>query len=144
MLTVRQISVFLENKSGRLLDVTRRLGEAGVNVRALCVADTSEFGVVRLIVDDPHKAHEALREQNFTVKETVVIAVEVDDRPGGLSAVLKPLVEQEMNIEYLYCFLEKAADKAVVIIRVEEAEQALGALNVAGFRCIPAEELYTM
>jgi hypothetical protein len=143
-MTVRQISVFLENKSGRLLDITRRLGEAGVNIRALCVADTSEFGVVRLIVDDPHKAHDALKEQGHTVKETVVIAVEVDDRPGGLSAVLKPLVEQEMNIEYLYCFVEKSGENAVVIIRVEEAEQAVGALNVAGFRVIPADELYAM
>ena len=143
-MTVRQISVFLENKSGRLLDVTRRLGEGGVNIRALCVADTSEFGVVRLIVDDPRKAHELLEEQGLTVKETIVIAVEVSDRPGGLSAVIKPLVEQEMNIEYLYCFLEKSADNAVVIIRVEEADQAIGALNAAGFRCIPAEELYSM
>ncbi len=143
-MTVRQISVFLENKSGRLLDVTRTLGESGVNIRALCVADTSDFGVVRLIVDDPHKAHEVLKEHGFTVKETIVIAVEVEDEPGGLSAVVKPLVEQEMNIEYLYCFLEKSADKAVVIIRVEEAEQAIGALNVAGFRCIPADELYSM
>lgn len=143
-MTVKQISVFLENKSGRLLDVTRVLGEAGVNVRALCVADTSDFGVVRLIVNDPDLAHETLKGKGFTVKETVVIAVEVDDRPGGLSAVLKPLVDQEMNIEYLYCFLEKVADKAIVIIRVEEAEQALGALKVAGFKCIPAEELYSM
>ncbi len=143
-MTVRQISVFLENKSGRLLDITRHLGEAGVNIRALCVADTSEFGVVRLIVDDPHKAHEALKEHGFTVKETSVIAVEVDDRPGGLSAVVKPLVEQEMNIEYLYCFIEKSGKNAVVIIRVEEAEQGIGALNVAGFRVIPSDELYSM
>ncbi|MFH1151313.1 MAG: amino acid-binding protein [Actinomycetota bacterium] len=143
-MTVKQISVFLENKEGRLLDVTRHLGEAGVNIRALCVADTSDFGVVRLIVDDPEKAHEWLKEQGFTVKETPVVAVEVDDRPGGLSAVLKPLVEQEMNIEYLYCFLEKAGDNAIVIIRVEEAEQAIGALKAAGFRSIPPEELYAM
>ena len=143
-MTVRQISVFLENKSGRLLDITRHLGEAGVNIRALCVADTSEFGVVRLIVDDPHKAQEALKEHGFTVKETSVIAVEVDDRPGGLSAVVKPLVEQEMNIEYLYCFIEKSGKNAVVIIRVEEAEQGIGALNVAGFRVIPSDELYSM
>jgi hypothetical protein len=143
-MAVKQISVFLENKSGRLLDVTRSLGEAGVNIRALCVADTSEFGVVRLIVDDPEKAHDSLKGKGFTVKETSVLAVEVDDSPGGLAAVMKPLVEQEMNIEYLYCFLEKAADKAIVIIRVEEAEQGVGALKSAGFRVIPAEELYAM
>ena len=141
---VKQISVFLENKSGRLLDVTRSLGESGVNIRAMCVADTSDFGVVRLIVDDPDRARDSLKESGFTVKETTVIAVEVDDDPGGLGKVMTPLVEQEMNIEYLYCFLEKAADKAIVIIRVEEAEQAVGALKVAGFRVIPASELYSM
>jgi len=143
-MTVKQISVFLENKSGRLLDVTRGLGEAGVNIRALCVADTSEFGVVRLIVDDPALARDSLRDKGMTVKETVVIAVEVEDKPGGLSGVLKPLVDQEMNIEYLYCFLEKSGDQAIVIIRVEEAEQAIGALKVAGFRVIPEDELYAM
>jgi hypothetical protein len=143
-MTVKQISVFLENKSGRLLDVTRNLGAAGVNIRALCVADTSEFGVVRLIVDDPVVARDTLRNKGFIVKETTVIAVEVDDRPGGLGDVLKPLVEQEMNIEYMYCFLEKAAEGAVMIIRVEEAEQAVGALSVAGYRVIPPDELYAM
>ena len=143
-MTVRQISVFLENKSGRLLDVCTSLGEVGVNIRALCVADTSEFGVVRLIVDDYAKAHECLHERGFTVKEAPVVAVEVDDRPGGLSEILKPLVGQEMNVEYLYCFLEKAADKAIVVIRVDEAEQASGALKAAGYRVIPPEELYAM
>lgn len=143
-MSVKQISVFLENKSGRLMDVTRGLAEGGVNIRAICVADTSDFGVVRLIVDDPDKAHDALKGRGFTVKETTVIAVEVDDRPGGLAAIMAPLVDQEMNIEYLYGFLEKAADKAIMILRVEEAEQAIGALKVAGFRVIPAAELYSM
>lgn len=143
-MTVKQVSIFLENKSGRLLDVTRRLGEAGVNVRAMCVADTSEFGVVRLIADDPDKARDILREHGFIVKETTVIAVEVEDRPGGLSEIIKPMVDQEMNIEYLYCFLGKSGKNAVVIIRVEEAEQAVGALKVAGFRVISEDELYSM
>lgn len=143
-MSVRQISVFLENKSGRLLEVTRGLGEAGVNIRALCVADTSEFGVVRLIVDDPQKAHDALKEKGFIVKETVVLAVEVADDPGGLADVLRPVVGQEMNIEYLYCFLQKSGDKAIVIIRVEEAEQAVGALKAAGYRVISGEDLYSM
>lgn len=143
-MTVRQISVFLENKSGRLLELTRCLGEAGINIRALCVADTMDFGVIRLIVDDPDKAHETLKSAGFTVKEAIVFAVEVDDKPGGLANVLKPLVDQEINVEYLYCFLKKAADNAIVIIRVEEAEQAIGALRAAGFRVIPPEELYSM
>ena len=143
-MTVKQISVFLENKSGRLLEVCRRLGEAGVNIRALCVADTSDFGVVRLIVDDPALALRTLREKGFIVKETVVIAVEVKDSPGGLSEVLRPLVEQEMNIEYLYCFIEKSGDHAIVIIRLEEAEAAIGALKVSGSRVIPPEDLYAL
>lgn len=143
-MAVKQISVFLENKSGRLYDVLLRLGDAGVNVRALCLADTSDFGVVRLIVNNPTLARDTLRSGGFTVKEAIVIAVEVDDTPGGLGQVLKPLVDQDMNIEYLYCFLEKAADKAIVIIRVDEAEQAIGALKVAGYRVIPPEELYAM
>jgi hypothetical protein len=143
-MTVKQISVFLENKSGRLLELTKCLGEAGVNIRALCVADTSDFGVVRLIVNDPDKAQKALHGCDFTVKEAIVIAVEVADVPGGLSDVMEPLVQQDMNIEYLYCFLEKAAEKAIVIIRVEEAEQAIGALKLAGLRVVPADELYSM
>jgi len=143
-MSVKQISVFLENKSGRLLDLTRALGDSEVNVRAMCVADTSDFGVVRLIVDDPDKAHDSLKARGFTVKETTVIAVEVDDTPGGLSKVMAPLVEQEMNIEYLYCFLEKAGENAIVIIRVEESEQAVGALKNTGFRVVPAGELYAM
>lgn len=143
-MVVKQISVFLENKSGRLLDLMECLGDAAIDVRALCIADTSEFGVVRLIVDDPDRARDCLQDAEFTVKETSVLAVEVEDRPGGLAQVLKPLVEQEMNLEYLYCFLEKAGDKAVVVIRVEEAEQAIGVLKVAGFKSIPPEELYSM
>jgi hypothetical protein len=143
-MTVKQISVFLENKSGRLLELTRCLGEAGVNIRALCVADTSDFGVVRLIVNDPDRAQKVLHDSEFTVKEANVIAVEVADVPGGLSSVMEPLVQQDMNIEYLYCFLEKAAEKAIVIIRVEEAEQAIGALKLTGLRVVPADELYSM
>lgn len=143
-MTIKQISVFLENKSGRLLDVTRTLGEAGVNIRALCVADTSDFAVARLIVDDPEKAHTVLKGKGFTVKETAAVAVEVGDNPGGLADVLKPLVEQEMNIEYLYCFLGKSGKNAIVILRVEEAEQGIGALKAAGFRVVPPEELYSM
>lgn len=141
---VKQISVFLENKSGRLLELTRCLGEAGVRIRALCVADTSEFGVVRLIVDDPDLARSSLHKCDFIVKEATVIGVEVDDTPGGLAKVMEPLVEQEMNIEYLYCFLEKARQKAIAIIRVEEAEQAIGALKLAGLRVVPAAEIYSM
>ncbi|PKQ28174.1 MAG: amino acid-binding protein [Candidatus Anoxymicrobium japonicum] len=144
-MAVKQISVFLENKSGRLLDVTRNLRETGINIRALCVADTCDYGVVRLIVDDPNKALDELKARGFTAKETDVLAVEVDDRPGGLCEVIKPLVEQEINIEYVYCFLGKAVGGgAIVIIRVAEVSRAVGALKVAGFRVIPAEELYSM
>ncbi|MDD5448805.1 MAG: amino acid-binding protein [Actinomycetota bacterium] len=138
----KQISVFLENESGRLLELARELGEHGINIRALCVADTYDFGVVRMIVDDPDRAREALLAKGFTVKETVVVAVEVKDEPGGLAGVLHPLVEQEMNVEYVYSFIGKKDETAIVIIRVDEAEQAAGALKAANYKVVSPDELY--
>lgn len=143
-MTVMQISVFLENKSGRLLDVARHLGGAGVNIRALSVADTSDFGVVRLIVDDPEKAHNSLKADGFTVKKTPVVSVEVSDSPGGLAAVFEPLVSNGINVEYLYCFIVRSGENAVVIMRVEESERAAVVLQESGFRVLDGEELYSM
>jgi hypothetical protein len=100
----KQISVFLENKAGRLSHVTRVLGEAGINIRALSIADTSDFGILRIIVSDPEKAYRILKEANFTVSETEVIAVQVPDSPGGLATVLEQMSDANLNIEYLYAF----------------------------------------
>src|SRR5512136_1876896 len=101
----KQISVFLENKSGRLAEVTRVLGDAGINIRALSLADTSDFGILRLIVNNCEKAREELKQRGFTVSKREVVAVEVPDRPGGLSQILQILDGAAINVDYMYAFV---------------------------------------
>jgi hypothetical protein len=139
---VRQISVFLENKSGRLLEACQSLAEAKVNIRALSIAETADYGVLRLIVNDPATAMQILTENDFTVSETQVIAVEVPDEPGGLAGVLAPLNEANVNIEYLYCFVEKSGESAMVVFRVEQLEAAIKALQGSGYRVMREEDVY--
>ncbi len=123
-MTVKQISVFLENTSGRLAEVTSILGGNGINLRAITIADTADFGILRLIVDNNEKALEVLRENGFTAKVTQVFAIEIEDKPGGLASIMKILDDNNLNIEYLYATLEKNKDNAVVIFRVEDIEGA--------------------
>lgn len=141
-MTAKQISVFLENKAGRLHDATRILGEAGINIRALLVADTRDYGVLRMIVDDPDKAYEVLKQNDFTVQETDVLAVEVTDKPGGLARVLGMLTPTDINVEYLYCFIAASGDKAIVVLRVEDPEKAAGVLAQAGIKVLSGEQIY--
>lgn len=136
---VKQLSIFMENRAGRLAEVVRLLGEAKINIRALSLADTSDFGILRLIVNNVDQAVKVLRDSGHTVSLTDVVAVEVPDRPGGLASVLEPLRAAGVNVEYMYAFVEKATDKAVVIFRFESAEAALKALNKAGISVLPAE-----
>lgn len=140
-MTATQISVFLENKSGRLAEVTRTLAQAQVNIRALSLAETIDYGVLRLIVDQPRSAREALAQAGFTVTETQVIAVEVPDRPGGLAELVELLTRQGLNVEYCYAFVSKRGDNAVVILRVDQAEQAIQVLGEGGARVLGAEEV---
>lgn len=139
---VRQVSVFLENKSGRLYEVCKCLADAGVNIRALAIAETADYGVLRLIVNDPDTAVRVLTQENFTVSETEVIAVEVPDRPGGLAGVLAPLYDANVNIEYLYCFVEKSGESAIVVFRVEQIDRAIQALQGSGFTVMREEDVY--
>lgn len=141
---VKQISVFLENKAGRLADATQILGQHGINIRALAVADTADFGVLRMIVNKPDEAAEILKNDGFTVKETDVIAAEVPDKPGGLGQVLEPLRKEEINIEYLYCFVEKSGGQAIVVFRIEEIDRAIAALKKAGVALLSGERLYLL
>ena len=141
---VRQISIFMENRAGRLAEVMQLVGEAGVNIRALSLADTSDFGILRLIVNDVDKALSALRKAGHTVSVTDVVAVEVPDRPGGLASILGPLSAGNVNVEYMYAFVEKATDKAVVIFRFEDVEAALKALKKAGVSVLSAETVATL
>lgn len=124
-MAVKQISVFVENTSGRLAEVTRLLANAGVNLRAITIADTADFGILRLIADDSNKAVEAFKKAGFTAKVTDVIGVEVPDRPGGLADVMEIFHREGVNIEYLYASLEHVKDKAVVIFKVEDVEHGL-------------------
>lgn len=141
---VKQLSIFLENQSGRLAEVTGALGNEGVNIRALSLADTAGFGILRLIVSDVAKAHEMLRSNGFTVSEADVIAAEVPDRPGGLASILGVLGDKEINIEYMYAFVEKSSENAVVIFRIENVDQAIEALQAKGVRILSPSEVYSL
>jgi hypothetical protein len=139
---IEQLSVFLENRPGRMADMARVLGEGGFNMRAFVVADTAEFGVARIIVDRPGAAKAALEVAGFGVKLTEVLAVEVPDRAGGLSAVLDALGGAGVNVEYAYCFVEPNGQVAVDIFRVEDTGAATAALEAAGIAVRPAHEIY--
>jgi hypothetical protein len=141
---VEQLSIFIENKSGRLAEITKLLGDAGVNIRALSLADTSDFGILRLIVNDVEKAKVVLKEKGFTVSKTEVIAVEVPDRPGGLSAILQTLDTDQINVEYMYAFVERCGENAVIIFRFDEIDKAIGALKANNFNVLEGERLYGM
>lgn len=141
---VKQISIFLENKSGRLAAVTRLLGEAGINIRALSIADTSDFGILRLIVNDPARAYATLKDAGFTVSETDVIAVEIPDRPGGLSEVLDLLHENGINVEYLYAFVSHASGTALVLLKVRGIDRAVELLKANGITVPDAATVYSL
>jgi len=141
---VEQISVFLENKSGRLADVASVLASADVNIRALSLADTTDFGILRLIVNDTEKAKQVLKDKGFTVGKTEVIGVEVADKPGGLAEILNVMKENTINVEYMYAFLQKSANKAIIIFRFDELEKAIDVLQKAGIKILKGEEIYSI
>ena len=138
---VEQIAVFLENKSGRLAEITSILAENKVNIRALSVADTSDFGILRLIVDKVEVAKAALKEKGFTVSKTNVLAVEVADKVGGLATVLKSIEVAGLNVEYMYAFVNKSSENAVLIFRFEEMDRAIETLQNAGYHLLNGPEI---
>ena len=133
---ITQISVFLENRAGRLAELTALLGQAGVNIRALTIAETDEFGVLRIVVDNPDKAIETLRGRQFIATVTDIVAVEVDDAPGGLAAILAAITASGLNIEYMYGFVEKKADKAIMVFRFDEPDKAIDVLKRGGIAVV--------
>ncbi|TLM69345.1 MAG: ACT domain-containing protein [Deltaproteobacteria bacterium] len=141
---LEQISIFIENKSGRLAEVTRVLGSKGINIRALSLADTSDFGILRLIVDQIDLAKTALKEQGFTVSKTNVVAVEVPDQPGGLAGILDILDKSQVNVEYMYAFVERCGGNAVIIFRFDDADAAIRVLTENGVKIMEGERLYRM
>jgi hypothetical protein len=138
---VEQIAVFLENKSGRLAEITATLADNGVNIRALSVADTADFGILRLIVDDVEKAKTVLKANGFTVGVTNVIAVEVADRSGGLAKVLKTIEKAGLNVEYMYAFVNRSGENAVLIFRFDETDRAIAALQQDGFTILSGAQI---
>jgi hypothetical protein len=140
---VEQISIFLENKPGALESVMRLLKDADINIRSLSLADTSDFGILRLIVNDANKALRVLNDNGLRVSRTSVVAVEVPDRPGGLHSILAVLAQHGINVEYLYAFIEKSGENAVIIFRFDSPDDAVEVLLKNGFTVLPGERLYS-
>jgi hypothetical protein len=133
--------VFLENRKGRLYEVCSLLGDNGVNIRALTIAETESFGVLRIVVDKCDAAIKLLRDNNFVANFTDVVAVEVPDRPGGLAAVLKIFADNDVNVEYMYGFVEKHSDKALLVFRFEDAEAAQQVLARHSISIVTSKEI---
>ncbi|MGE5329617.1 MAG: ACT domain-containing protein [Deltaproteobacteria bacterium] len=143
-MAIKQISVFLENKAGRLAEVTKILGENNININALSIADTAEFGILRLIVSDSEKVYKVLSEAGFSVSSTDVIAIAVDDEPGGLGIALKYLEEAKVDIEYIYAFVGKTSGKALVILRVEDWKKSTEILEDKGIKVLSEKEAHEL
>lgn len=141
---LKQISIFLENKKGRLWKALSILKESEINIRALSIADTSEFGILRLIVPEPEEAKAALEKGNFVVKINDVIPVGVPDKPGGLDGILEILNKADINVEYIYAFVEKKGEKAAVVLRTEDIDAGILALKEGGATVLSPEEVYEL
>ncbi len=141
---VDQLSIFLENRAGRLAEVTKVLNDNSINIRALSLADTSDFGILRLIVNNFDLARAKLKEAGFTVGRTSVVAVEVDDTPGGLHRLLEMLGKQNVNVEYMYAFVAQSGKNAIIIFRFDRTDQAIEILAANGLTIIPGDKLYAM
>jgi hypothetical protein len=139
---VKQISIFLENKSGRLAEVTKILGDNNIDISALSIADTTDFGILRLIVNNPEKALDVLSSDGFTVSATSVIAIGVEDKPGGLARALDILGREKVGIEYMYAFVSKKEDEALVILKVDNQDRAVEILKAENVSVLTPDEVY--
>ena len=139
-MSLKQISVFLENKSGRLADVTKVLGDAGINLLGMTIADTADFGILRIIVTDIDKTMQVLTANHFTAKMTDVLAIEVDDRPNGLSLIMEIFCKNNINIEYLYFTVDRRSGKHLVILKAEDPNRALSVIKSNGLTTLSSLE----
>jgi len=131
---IKQISVFLENTTGRLGEVTKTLANAGINLRAISIADTAEFGILRIIADKTDNAFDTLNSAGFTTRQTDVVAIEIDDTPGSLAKLMELFQRSQVNIEYLYASLEGQVGKAVVIFKLRDHEKGMKILSDNGIK----------
>lgn len=141
---VKQISVFLENKPGKLSQVTDILEKNNIDIKAISIADTTEFGILRMIVDKPKEAVEAIKAEKFPVSTTDVLAVEVTDKPGGLNRALQILNDAGISVEYLYSFIKRNGERALILFRVEEPDRAVEVLQSAGIKLYSTEEINSL
>ena len=141
---VKQIAVFLENRAGRLADISHTLAQHAINIRALSLADTADFGILRLVVNDTAKAQEVLKENGFTVGITDVLAVDVPDQPGALDAILQIIRKADLNVEYMYAFTKKSGESGMLLFRFDDQETAIKVLMGAGCRLLTDEEVHTL
>ncbi len=143
-MSVKQISVFLENKEGRLADVTKVLGEQGIDISALSIADTTNFGILRMIVNDPVQAESILKDAGYAVRVSEVLAIAVEDTPGALSKALDVLEKSSIEIEYIYAFIGKTDNRALVVLKVKDMDKAAEVLADADIYVLRDEEVYTL
>ena len=139
---VKQLSIFVENQPGRTAEICNILAEHDIDIRALSLADTTNFGIMRLIVNHPSRAESVLKEQGYTVSQTNVIAVGIDDKPGGLAIALNVRRDADIAVEYIYAFVSRSEKTAFVILRVEDNAVAIEALQAKGVRILAGEEIY--
>ncbi len=140
---LKQISVFMENQPGRLAEMALTLGDAGINIMALTVAESSDFGVIRMIVPDSEKAKKALKDKRFTVTETEVLVIEIPDEPGSLGKVLKVFAEKGLNVEYMYAFVARRKD-ALIVFRFDDPDRAVEALKKTQVKVLTNEEMLAL
>ena len=138
---VQQLSVFVENKSGRLAEIAEIIAGAGADIRALTVADTSDFGILRLIVDKPQIAAQALRDADMTVSITSVIMMGLSDQPGAFAQAMRTLAENHVSVEYMYAFVSKDSGRASVIIRTDEVERGIEVPRAGGVTILSQEDI---
>ena len=140
-MAVKQISVFVENKEGRIKKAIDTLAKENINIRALSIADTTKYGILRLIVSDNEKAIEALERDGFIVKENDVLILTVPDKPNGLNSTLAVFDEKGINLEYLYAFVSNKTDEAIVVMRLEDMEKAIEALEANNIKILETEDI---
>lgn len=138
---IKQISVFMENRPGRLAEITQVLSDNDIDMRAVNIADTAEFGILRMIVDNPVKAEEALRSNHMTVSVTEVFAVSIDDTVGAFQQVIALLKDAEINIDYIYSFIGEKSSRAVIVVKTSDNERSVSLLKNGGICVLSSEDL---
>ena len=141
-MTVKQLSVFVENRPGRLSAITKLLGDAGINIRAMSIADTKDFGILRLIADNAERALKVLKDESCSVTISNVLVLRITDRPGGLAEAMEVLYKDNISVEYMYAaFINTESNTACLVLRVDDNEKAITALEEKGYKLLSQNEL---